>query len=44
MYHIGAKGGRLTKPTDEIRKPNGLCFSPDYRAVRLGDVDAIDPV
>jgi hypothetical protein len=27
----------LTKLTDEILKPNGLCFSPDYRYVYIAD-------
>ena len=30
VYFIDAKGGKLVKLTDEIKKPNGLCFSPDY--------------
>ena len=31
------QNGRLTKLTDEIKKPNGLCFSPDYRTLYVAD-------
>jgi len=37
VYHIDAQTGRLTKLTDEIQKPNGLCFSPDYRTLYVAD-------
>jgi gluconolactonase len=37
VYHIDAQNGRLTKLTDEIQKPNGLCFSPDYRTLYVAD-------
>jgi gluconolactonase len=37
VYHIDAQNGRLTKLTDEILKPNGLCFSPDYRTLYVAD-------
>ena len=37
VYHIDAQSGRLTKLTDEIKKPNGLCFSPDYRTLYVAD-------
>src|SRR5688572_4398635 len=37
VYHIDAQTSRLTKLTDEIFKPNGLCFSPDYRFVYVAD-------
>ena len=37
MYFIDAKGGKLVKLTDEIKKPNGLCFSPDYRILYVAD-------
>ncbi|HDZ71519.1 MAG TPA: SMP-30/gluconolactonase/LRE family protein [Aurantimonas coralicida] len=37
IYHIDATSGVLTKLTDEIFKPNGLCFSPDYRILYVAD-------
>jgi gluconolactonase len=32
--------GRLDKVTDDIHKPNGLCFSPDYARVYVADTGA----
>jgi len=40
VYRIDAKTGRLFKLTDEIFKPNGLCFSPDYKKVYVADTGA----
>jgi gluconolactonase len=37
VYRIDAKTGRIEKATDEIFKPNGLCFSPDYKKVYVAD-------
>ena len=37
VYHIDAQGGKVTKLTDEILKPNGLCFSPDYSILYVAD-------
>ena len=37
VYHIDAQSARLTKLTDEILKPNGLCFSPDHRFLYVAD-------
>ena len=37
MYRIDGKSGKLTKVTDEIFKPNGLCFSPDYKKLYVAD-------
>jgi len=37
VYHIDGQNGKLTKLTDEIRKPNGLCLSPDYRTLYIAD-------
>jgi gluconolactonase len=36
VYRID-KSGRLDKVTDEIFKPNGLCFSPDYKRLYVAD-------
>jgi gluconolactonase len=37
VYHIDAQGGKVTKLTDEIFKPNGLCFAPDYSVLYVAD-------
>jgi gluconolactonase len=37
VYRIDAKTGRMEKVTDEIFKPNGLCFSPDYKKLYISD-------
>jgi len=34
------KSGKLEKVTDDIFKPNGLCFSPDYKKVYIADTGA----
>ncbi len=37
VYCIDGQSGRITRLTDEIKKPNGLCFSPDYRILYVAD-------
>jgi len=37
IYRIDATTGKLHQVTDEIFKPNGLCFSPDYRKLYAAD-------
>ena len=37
VYRIDPKGGKVAKVTDEIFKPNGLCFSPDYKKLYIAD-------
>jgi gluconolactonase len=37
VYRIDGKTGKLTKVTDDIVKPNGLCFSPDYKKLYVAD-------
>jgi gluconolactonase len=37
VYRIDAGSGEVAKVTDEIFKPNGLCFSPDYRKLYVAD-------
>lgn len=39
VYRIDTDG-ELTKVTDEIFKPNGLCFSPNYRNLYVADTGA----
>jgi gluconolactonase len=40
IYRIDAKTGKVHKLTDEIFKPNGLCFSPDYKTLYVADTGA----
>lgn len=37
VYRVDAATGRIDKVTDEIFKPNGLCFSPDYKKLYVAD-------
>jgi gluconolactonase len=37
VYRIDAATGALSLVTDECGKPNGLCFSPDYRLLYVAD-------
>jgi gluconolactonase len=37
IYRIDAKTGKLIKVADDIFKPNGLCFSPDYKKLYVAD-------
>jgi gluconolactonase len=39
VYRIDPKG-KIEKLTDDIYKPNGLCFSPDYKKVYIADTGA----
>jgi gluconolactonase len=40
VYRIDGATGNLYKMTDEIHKPNGLCFSPDYSKLYVADTGA----
>ena len=37
VYRIDDKTGRMTMVSDELYKPNGLCFSPDYKKLYICD-------
>ncbi len=37
VYRLDVQTGALDKVTDELHKPNGLCFSPDYRTLYITD-------
>jgi gluconolactonase len=37
VYRIDARTARINKVTDEIHKPNGLCFSADYTKLYVTD-------
>ena len=40
VYRADPKTGQLTKITDEVIGPNGICFSPDYKKVYIADTGA----
>ena len=40
VYRIDHNTTRVEKVTDEIFKPNGLCFSPDYKKLYVADTGA----
>jgi gluconolactonase len=37
VYRIDAKTAKMELVTDELSKPNGLCFSPDYKKLYIAD-------
>lgn len=37
VYRIEPASGKIELVTDEIYKPNGLCFSPDYQSLYVSD-------
>ncbi len=37
VYRLDAKSGQMTMVTDELFKPNGICFSPDYKKAYICD-------
>lgn len=40
VYRLDSKTGKLHQVTDEIFKPNGICFSPDYKKLYVADTGA----
>ncbi len=40
VYVIDGKSGKIEKVTEECFKPNGLCFSPDYKKLYVADTGA----
>ena len=37
VYRVDPKTAKIEKVTDELDKPNGICFSPDYKKVYICD-------
>ena len=37
IYRVDAKTGKMDKVADDMYKPNGLCFSPDYKKLYICD-------
>jgi gluconolactonase len=40
IYRIEASTGKLFRVADDIAKPNGLCFSPDFKKLYAADTGA----
>ena len=40
VYRVDGTSGKLTMITDDLFKPNGICFSPDYKKVYICDTGA----
>jgi gluconolactonase len=40
IYRIDGANGKLEKVADDIYKPNGICFSPDYKKLYVADTGA----
>lgn len=40
VYRIDPTDGSIALVTDELFKPNGLCFSPDYKKLYIADTGA----
>jgi gluconolactonase len=40
VYRIDGKTGAMSKVADDLYKPNGLCFSPDYKKLYICDTGA----
>lgn len=40
VYRIDPKTKKIALVTDEVAKPNGLCFSPDYKKLYVADTGA----
>jgi gluconolactonase len=43
VYRIDSKSGKMDLLTDDLAKPNGLCFSPDYKKLYVADTGGADP-
>ena len=42
-YRIDPKSGKMDLVTDEGFKPNGICFSPDYKKLYIADTGGPEP-
>ncbi|MFN0102408.1 MAG: SMP-30/gluconolactonase/LRE family protein [Bryobacteraceae bacterium] len=40
VYRVDGKTSQITKITDEVSAPNGICFSPDYKRLYIADTGA----
>ena len=37
VYRIDPRSGKMDKVCDELNKPNGICFSPDYKKLYVAE-------
>ena len=44
VYRVDSRSGEMNIVTDEVHKPNGLCFSPDYRKLYVTDTGGPAPL
>ena len=44
VYRVDSRSGEMSMVTDEVHKPNGLCFSPDYRKLYVTDTGGPAPL
>jgi gluconolactonase len=40
VYRVDGKTGKMTKISDDVSGPNGICFSPDYKKLYVADTGA----
>jgi gluconolactonase len=43
VYRLDPQGGKMDLVTDELHKPNGLCFSHDYKKLYIADTGGPSP-
>jgi gluconolactonase len=43
VYRIDSKSGKLDLVSDEGYKPNGICFSPDFKKLYIADTGGPEP-
>ncbi len=43
IYRIDPQSGKMDLVTDALNKPNGLCFSPDYKTLYVADTGGPSP-
>jgi gluconolactonase len=43
VYRIDSRNGKMDLVSDELSKPNGICFSPDYKNIYVADTGGTDP-
>jgi gluconolactonase len=43
VYRIDPKTAKMEMVNDELFKPNGICFSPDYKKLYIADTGGPDP-
>jgi len=43
VYRVEPRTGRMELVTDDLHKPNGLCFSPDYKKLYVADTGGPAP-